>query len=198
LKAELLSEVLERGRYELALHAATIFPDERALLICGRPGAGKTTLSVALEHAGWALAGDDLALLDASGSVAGVPFPIAVKAGAWKLLAQYRPDLASARVARRPDRKRVRYLAPQARISASPRRVGWVVHLRRRPGDRVTLAPMGAIEALECLLEEAAGRDQKLSPAGFEALASLVNGAASYRLTYSRLEDAVAMLRGSL
>lgn len=198
LKAELLSEVLERGRYELALHTATILPDERALLICGRPGAGKTTLSLALEHAGWAVSGDDLALLDASGAIAAVPFPIAVKAGAWKLLARYRPDLANAPVSRRPDRKRVRYLAPQARVPACPRRVGWVVQLRRRPGDLVSLDPMGPIEALESLLKDASGRDQRLSPAGFEALASLLNGAACYSLTYSRLEDAVKTLRGSL
>ena len=198
LKAELLSEVLEHGRYELALHTATILPDDRALLICGRPGAGKTTLSLALEHAGWAVAGDDLALLHASGSIAGVPFPIAVKAGAWKLLARYRPDLAEVPVSRRPDRKRVRYLPPQARVPAGPRRVGWVVQLRRRPGDDVSLAPMAPIEALECLLKDASGRDQNLSPAAFEALASLVNGAACYRLAYSRLEDAVRILRGSL
>jgi hypothetical protein len=198
LKATLLSEVLECGDYELALHTAALVSQDRALLICGRPGAGKTTLSLALENAGWAVAGDDLALLDADGSVTGVPFPIAVKAGAWKLLAQYRPELPEAPAWRRTDRKRVRYLTPHARGAASPRRVRWVVQLRRRPGDGTSLDRFGPIDALECLLKDANGRDRKLSPTGFEALASLVDGATFYRLAYSRLEDAVKILRGSL
>ena len=195
LKAEILEEILERGRYELALHAAALVADDRALLVCGRPGAGKTTLSLALEHAGWTLAADDLALLDASGMVTGVPFATAVKAGGWKLLSQLRPDLASAPVWRRPDRKRVRYLAPQGRVSSSPRRVRWVVQLRRRPGMAASLAPIAPIEGLACLLKDAAGPDHRMTPAGFEALASLVDGAACYRLSYSRLDEAVDVLR---
>ena len=72
------------------------------------------------------------------------------------------------------------------------------MQLRRRPGADASLATLGPIDALECLLKDANGRDHKLSPAGFEALASLVGGATFYRLSYSRLEDAVKILRGSL
>jgi len=195
LKAQLLIEVLECGRYELALHTASLIHNESVLLICGKPGAGKTTLSLALEHAGFAIAGDDLALLDATGLVTGVPFPVAVKAGAWKLVTRYRSDVTKAPVSRRSDRKRVRYLTPLRLVRSSARPVSWVVMLRRRSGKDVSLRPIGPIEALEGLLKDAFAAGHELSPPGFEALVSLVNRAKSFCLTYSRLEDAVKLLR---
>ena len=196
LKATLLGEVLEWGRHELALHTATLVSQDQALLICGRPGAGKTTLSLALENA-WAVAGDDLALMDAGGSVTGVPFPIAVKAGAWKLW----PSIdRTSQTLRYGDAPIASACDIRRRTLAGQRLPGGCVgsQLRRRPGADASLARLGPVDALECLLKDANGRDHKLSPAGFEALASLVDGATFYRLSYSRLEDAVKILRGSL
>jgi hypothetical protein len=140
-------------------------------------------------------AGDDLALLDSNGQAIGIPFAPAVKSGAWPLVARFRPDVNEAPVFRRPDRRRVRYLAPQRLASTEPRPVGWLVLLRRQCGGSPSLKPINPIEALRGLLDGAYAPDHRLTAIGFEALARVVGTAACYRLTYSNLGDAVAQLR---
>ena len=74
---------------------------------------------------GFGFAGDDVALIDAKGHCLGLPFAPAVKAGAWRLLAEACPELAAAPVFRRPDRRRVRYPVPKRfEMPSPPRRLG--------------------------------------------------------------------------
>jgi hypothetical protein len=195
LKGQLLIEVLKQSAYEIALHAASLVQDHRMLLVCGSPGAGKTTLTLALVHAGFGFAGDDLALLDSDGRAIGVPFAPAVKTGAWSLVARFRPDVNDAPIFRRPDRRRVRYLPPQGLESTEPRPVGWLVLLQRQSDGSPVLTPIDPTDALRGLLDGAFALGHRLSAMGFEALARVVGTAASYRLTYSSLEDAVDLLR---
>ena len=196
LKARLMTEILETGAHELALHAASLVRNERLLLIAGAPGAGKTTLTLALEHAGFGFAGDDLALLDSSGRITGVPFAAAVKSGAWPLVAGFRPDVFGLPVFRRPDRKRVRYVTPIAPISVRPGPVGWIVLLRRRNGNgAAVLRRLDMVEALQGILKGAYARHHRLTKAGFSALVSAVEDARYFELSFSRLEDAIARLQ---
>lgn len=194
LKAQILDEVLERGTYAVALHAAALVRGGRMLLLCGHPGAGKTTLAMALMQAGFGFAGDDLALLHPEGQVTGVPFSPAVKAGAWKLVAASRPDILDSPIFRRPDGMRVRYPPPHGRAPAGPYPVGWLVLLDRRAGSDVTLTPADPASAVRWMLQDAYTRDRRLTTAGFRAIGRSLAQAGYYRLTYSGLEDAVESL----
>lgn len=195
LKGQLLTEALEHGAYELAVHAAALVSNDRALLLCGNPGAGKTTLTLALVHAGFGFAGDDVALLDSSGQSVGLPFAPAVKAGAWPILAGYCPDLDAAPVFRRPDRKRVRYPVPMHCIPPSPRAVGWVVLLRRGSDAKARLDPVDPVDALRGLLNGSFAIGRELSDSAFDLLSRVIESAEAYCLTYSRLDDAVKLIR---
>jgi len=196
LKARLMSKVLESGEHELALHAASLVRNKRVLLICGAPNAGKTTLTLALMHGGFGFAGDDLALLDSNGRVTGVPFAAAVKKGAWPLAAGYCPELLDSPTFRRPDRKRVRYVAPHEPISARSHPVGWIVLLRRLRGDgQAVLRPLDMVEALRGIMEGADARHHRLTKSAFAALLSAIEDAQCLCLSFSRLEDAVARLQ---
>jgi hypothetical protein len=196
LKGQLLTEVLEHGVYELALHAAALFRNERIVLLCGSPGAGKTTLTLASVHAGFGFAADDVTLLDSRGYGVGLPFAPAVKAGAWSLLAEYCPDLDAVPVFRRSDHKRVRFVVPKqvVPISASPLPVGCVVLLRRSCGSKACLEPVDATSALRGLLNGAFAPGRELSGTAFDVLTQVVGSAEAYRLTYSRLHDAVELI----
>lgn len=194
LKGQLLDEVLARGTYELALHAAALVRNGRTLLVSGHPGAGKTTLTFALVDAGFGFAGDDLALLNSEGQVTGIPFAPAVKAGAWKLVATYRPDIRDTPIFRRPDRRRVRYPAPRGLVPAIPYPAGWIVLLDRRSSATAALTPVDPLSAVRWMLQEAYTKNRQLTTAGFRAVGHLINRAEYFRLTYSQLEDAVELL----
>lgn len=199
LKGELLADALGRDDYELALHAAALFNGERLMLLCGQPGAGKTTLTLALAHAGFGFASDDVTLLNANGLGVGLPFAAAAKSGAWPLLGEFCPDLDAAPVFRRPDNKRVRYVLPQqfSPSSMSPRAVGWVILLRRDRTSTPRLDPVDPVAALRGLLTGAFAPAQELGSTAFDALAHVIGSAQAYCLTYSSLADGVELIRGA-
>ncbi|TGQ68270.1 PqqD family peptide modification chaperone [Mesorhizobium sp. M00.F.Ca.ET.186.01.1.1] len=196
LKGQLLTEVLEYGSYELALHAAALFRNERIVLLCGNPGAGKTTLTLALVHAGFGFAADDVTLLDSRGHGIGLPFAPAVKAGAWPLLAEYCPGLDAVPVCRRPDRRRVRFAVPKASVPlpASALPIGCMVLLRRGRDSKACLEPVDPASALRGLLNGALAPGGELSGTAFDVLTQLIGSAETYCLTYSRLDDAVQLI----
>jgi len=195
LKAQLTTELLAHGDYDLALHAASLVRDEGALLLSGAPGAGKSTLAVALSQAGFRYAGDDVALLNSKGRAFGAAFAPTLKEGAWKLLADRCPRLWEAQVFRRYDGKRVRFLQSIGLLPGAWSPVRWLVMLNRRPRSAATLEAIDPVVAMRTLLAGAFSPNHHLSKPAFRALTQLIQGAACYRLTYERLDEAVALLQ---
>jgi HprK-related kinase A len=61
-------------RRHLLLHAAVVAKDDRAILLSGVSGAGKSTMSLMLAQQGWRFMGDEFALIDPDTGLAW-PFP---------------------------------------------------------------------------------------------------------------------------
>jgi hypothetical protein len=162
------------------------------MLLVGEPGAGKSTLSVALAAAGFRLDGDDVAALLPDGRVMGLPFPCTVKAGSWPMVAAFRPDLASRPVHLRPDGQTVRYL-PLKAGAPPPRRVRTVLCLARTANASARLTPLDVQPAIGALLAEAWSASKTLATQDFDALTACVQGASFQRMTYATLDQAVAL-----
>ena len=200
LRGALTLEAVQRGRHAVALHAATLAAGGHALLLSGCPGAGKSTLAVglaaALARSGLGLAGDDVALLGADGRVTALRFAPALKPGSWPLLAGMCPDLLDLPVHVRYDGQQVRFLDGLPSAGGGPLPVRWIVGLDRRDGAGPALERLDPLETLRDLIGGAASADDRLGTGAFQALARMLDGAGCYRLTYARLDDAVALLAG--
>ncbi len=191
LKAALVSVVLERGDYALALHAAALVREGRATLLSGPPGAGKTTLATALSGRAGVMACDDLVLLQNDGRVLPVAFPAAVKSGAWALAEAFEPRLAALPEHLRPDGVRVRYLPVRALAGSFP--VERLV-LLNRAGKGPSLEAADPVAALDGLLRGAYTPDRRLDADGFAALVIMLRGAECLRLSGAPLDEAVRLL----
>lgn len=195
LKAQLIECVLACGRYEVALHAAALVRGANAVLLVGSIGAGKTTLAIALQRAGYEVVADDVVLLDHEGLITGLAFPFAAKASSWSLLSQYWPGIVDGPSYRRPDGQTLCFVPFAALDDPRPRRIGVVVLLDRQEGARASVAELDPTAALGALIAEGATRDERLTASGFTALVATLRAARCCRLTYSDLIEAADAVR---
>lgn len=189
LKAYITEQVVTLSSPNVVFHAACLERDGRSVLISGRPGAGKTTLSLRLAEAGFEYGADDIVLVGPDGKATGVPFAPSIKPGAWQIVSQFRPDINEAIVHRRPDGKRVRYVKPKRIARGSGSVVGWILFIRRGRGE-TKLRPLERIEVMRRLMEASYSPGEKMNLAMCNALKQAINGAECFELTYSDSAEA--------
>ena len=194
-KALLVAGLLNETTAFTALHSACLVSHGKALLLCGSPGAGKSTLAAALDAAGFEYDGDDITLLDRSGRVQGVPFAFTAKAGSWPLITRFRPEIRSLAIHQRFDERRVRYLPAANPAEAGWKPLGWIIKLRREAGAPAALHPRNPADALSDLMEEAWSRSGHSKVADMHMLVGIVSNALCHELVYSDLDDAVGLLK---
>jgi hypothetical protein len=195
VKALLTEIVLSRTGPDIALHSACLVRGGRANLLLGQPGAGKTSLTVALTEAGFEYGSDDIVLVGADGRVRGVPFAPAAKPGIWPLLRSIRPDLPKTPIHRRLDARRVRYLTPLRPCTSEAHGASRLLFLRRGAQGMPRLVPVDAVTVLLELIRNAYTASGRLSGPGARGLAQLVSGARAFEFHYSELRNAVDFLR---
>lgn len=195
LKALITDDILAGLGARIALHAALLVRESKGLLICGGPGAGKTTLSMALLDAGFAFGGDDIALLDEEGLLIGVPFSPALKPGSWGLLGQMSGAILAAPVHRRLDNKRVRYPTGLCCSGCEPVQPAVIVLLRRRRKGPVEVSDVDPLRVLSELLAGAYTPERRITLPQFQRLLDMVSKAHAVELTYSALDEAAETLR---
>jgi len=77
----------------LIIHAAVIEKNDKAVILPGFPGSGKSTLCAALVNSGWRLLSDELTLVDCnSGKISPVPRPVSLKNESIPLIQEMFPD----------------------------------------------------------------------------------------------------------
>ena len=194
LKAVLTEHYTANVRDAFLMHAAFLVRDNKGILLSGAPGAGKTTLCVALARSGYDYQGDDIVRLEGNGKARGTPFAACVKAPAWPLVTSYAPEISDLPVYRRSDGKDVRYL-PVETARHRPRSIEFVLLLSRQPDAKPALEPLEPLDAFSTLLESAFSVKGSISAPVLKTFASAMEGAASFRFIYSNLADAIAAIQ---
>lgn len=198
LKGRILEHVLAHKEHLLALHAACMIDDAGAVLLLGSPGAGKTTLSVALLAEGLSYGSDDVTLISNDGSSLGVPLPIGAKEGAWPQIASSYGDLSGFPIHLRPDGQKVRYLVPPGPAVENPTAVKAVVRLRRTGDSPPSIVSISSAEAMTELLRESRALDGRCSIEIVQVLGQIIRGARCLELRYTEASAAARLLWRSL
>jgi hypothetical protein len=147
--------VAEHAVDRVFVHAGMVAIDGRALLLPGRSGCGKTTLTAALLAAGAAYGSDEYAVLGPDGRVHPYPRPLEVRDGA------------------------VRTRVPAARLGAAtlsgPVPVAAVAHLRYQPGSGYLVEPISAGAAVLRLFDNTVCAQSRAAEA-LDALVAATRG----------------------
>jgi hypothetical protein len=197
IKAYLTEQLASQCAPDIAFHAACLEHKAKALLISGRPGAGKTTLALHLVQHGLKCCADDIVLIRQDGTVTGVPFAPTIKSGAWPILKDCIPDLENVPVHRRSDGKRVKYLNALAMAkNGSVYPVGWIVFLKRRSGGDAKLVPLRRLDVLKRVITSSYSPDERMSHAALSSFKIMLTQADLFELSYANVAEASAAILG--
>ncbi|WP_176442928.1 hypothetical protein [Tropicimonas sediminicola] len=190
----LITELALDAAMGMTLHLGTLQRDNEALLLVGEPGAGKSTLSVALGSGDFELWGDDLAELRPDGRVQALPLPATLKDGAWPMLAHLHPELEGGEAFVRPDDKTVKYLPLPPATKAPVLRARCALSLRRDDAAPPGLEPLDAKDFIAAMIAGGWSGDHRLTPDDFDGLAACADGIAFFRATYPDLPTALSLV----
>ena len=190
IKAILTEALIGRPCDGFYIHGAMLTRAGRALVLSGSPGAGKSTLTLALAARGYGFLGDDIIRVNGSGLFKGIPFAPALKPGSWPLLGPYYAELEAWPIERRGDGKKVRY-APIPAAAPTSREPGYFIALARQEGRPAEMVELNPVEALSIMLGEAYAAEGRLAAEHLARLAERIRFMGCRRLYYSDLEGAV-------
>lgn len=181
----------------LVMHAAVLAQGDRAIVLPGFPGAGKSTLCASLLWLrDWRLLSDELAILDPdSGRLLPNPRPISLKNASIDIVA----DFPGARIGPlyADTRKGIVSHAaiPASSVAAAehPATCRWVVFPRFRPGASASVEEIPRAEAF-ALISEQSFNKERMGDIGFSALCALLGGATCFGIEYGSTADGLELI----
>lgn len=179
------------------LHAAVVERDGRALVMPAASGSGKSTLCAALALRGWRLFSDESATFCfESGMLRPNPRPISLKNNAIGIIAGFAPTARMSRTYRGTPKGDIAFVRPPTEAVARAQEMasaGLVVAPNYLPGAEANLAPMDRTEGFQLLTDNAVNYSSMLHR-GFEILTGIAERSGFFRLTYSKLDEAIDLL----
>lgn len=181
----------------LLFHAAVVAHGDRALVLPGPPGSGKSTLCAALVTRGWRLLSDELAMVDLeTGAIHGLARPVSLKNESLPVLRALAPDAILSAPCHDTLKGTVAHLRPPAdsvRRVDEPARPAWIAFPRFEAEAATSLVPRDRHSAFFELARNAFNYSA-LGTIAFERTVDLVAQSDCHDLTYGHLDDALARL----
>ncbi len=183
----------------VAMHAAVVERNGRALVISGESGAGKSTLCAALVLDGWRLLSDEFALIDPdTGLLSPLPRPVSLKNQSIDVIKARGRDMVFGPEGIDIENARFTHMKPPAesvRSALDPARPAVAIFPRWRSGATTSLKPVPNAQVLLRLADQSFNYNY-LGVRGFNAIADLARRVEGYELEYSDLDDVLPRLAG--
>ena len=182
--------------YLAPIHASCVALDGHGVLLCGGPGAGKSTLAFACARRGWTFVTDDACFLVRASHdrmVLGRPHQMRFRESAAELF----PELSGRLPRQRPNGKlSVEVFTAELNgiATALQARVDYILFLDYQAGARAEFLPLSGGEIAGRLTESLAPFGETLAQR-HASLARLAE-VASFRFRYGDLDEAVRRLQG--
>lgn len=186
-----------RLNHLLLMHAGALERDGLALLLPAMPGSGKSTLTAALSRRGWRLLSDEFGAYDPEhGVLRAMLKPVALKNQSIDVIRSFAPDAVMGPAIPRTRKGTVAHVAAHGSAITrrkQPARPGAVILPKWQAGsplqlERITGQMLFSAVAFNAFNYRVLGR------AGFDAVVRIAQTCPGWRLTYSRLDDAIAAL----
>ncbi|MBF0181678.1 MAG: HprK-related kinase A [Magnetococcales bacterium] len=189
--------IATRANQYLLLHAAVVAQGERALLLPGLPGSGKSTLCAALVLRGWRLLSDEFGLLrPGSGELAPLPRSIALKNASIAVIRAFDPAAVLGPEFPKTRKGTVAHLRPPPESVQDQERVArpvWVVSPRFEAGAAARLVPLPRDHGFLRLAHNAFNYELQ-GERGFRAVTRMTRECRFFDLTFGDPGEAVALL----
>jgi HprK-related kinase A len=187
--------VFTRPNQYLLLHSAVVERDGRALLLPGKPGTGKSTLTAGLIFGGWRLLSDEIGIVPpGTRRLLPLPRPVGLKDASIDIVRMLSPDATLGPASFGTRKGTVAHLRPPAgsvRRDKEPAEAHWIVFPQFEYGAGTEVRRISRPDAL--LRVGAEGFNYSiLGAVGFETLAGLVEGCECYELRFGDLQQAIA------
>lgn len=197
LRLVLAEASLAASEDEWAVHAAAVVHNNRAVLLPGAAGQGKSTLALGLAAAGATLLGDDTVVLARNTlDVRAMPFPLCIKRGSWRLADALLEAPGKSIVGQRLDGVAVRWFPQSAGIQfADPGEqfaAGCLVFPSYVEGSATSLARLDADDVMRRLVPGLHAVGAGLTAHKVDHLIAWVKSRPCYALRYSELEAGVS------
>lgn len=197
VKAAFWGKAVNAYDFLVNLHAGVVATGERCILLPAASGSGKSSLTAALAHGGFSYFSDEVGLIE-RGTLRVVPVPLAicVKSTGFEVMSRYYPEIATLPAHKRDDGKAVVYVPPRpAEIRREPGFVSHIFFPQYTPGEATKLEPLSRSVAFTRLMDQCIALRCRLDRGTVNDIVRWISKIDCYALTFSSLEEAVALVR---
>jgi HprK-related kinase A len=181
----------------LILHAAVVEQNGHAVLLSGRPGAGKSTLCAGLVASGWRLLSDELALIDISSrNVIPVARPICLKDRSIDVIKQFAPGTIFGPTVEDTHKGTVSHMRPpneSVRRAREPAKPAIVILPQFIAEADLQLDKVSKAQAFFSLADNSFNYEV-LGEIGFDTLSDLVDKCDCFRMSYANLDEGIRQI----